>query len=157
MLFPPSKLFPLSMFWRTMMCVRELSCILTAIILAGCTTTPELTPAMLQAMSNTDELCQLFHTVHASQTRLPNDTASKNMAAIRAELIRRGATTQSEWELTDAGKIQIGMHKCIVFALFGAPVATTVSGNITTYGFSPSDAVSFVNGSVTTFTVANPR
>jgi hypothetical protein len=86
---------------------------------------------------------------------MPN--AQKDMAVIRAELIRRAATTPSEWELTDAGNIQTGMHRCIVFALFGAPTITSMNGPITVYAFQSGDNVTFKDGVVAAFTVVNPR
>lgn len=131
------------------------------ILLAGCAAAmPDvhlLTAQEVQAMPDTGSLCQLFHNFHHAQSFGNPAWAPQNMAVIRAELIRRGATSESEWELTDAGKIQTGMHKCIIFALFGAPATTTVSGAVALYQFPNGDIVVFQNGVVTSFTVANPR
>jgi hypothetical protein len=131
---------------------------LGVVLLVGCAApAPVLTPEEVRVVPDTDSLCQLFHNVHVVQTWSPNDSASENIAVIRAELIRRGATSESEWESTDAGKIQTGMHKCIIFALFGAPATTSVSSGVTLYQFPSGDIVIFQNGVVTSFTVANPH
>jgi hypothetical protein len=123
-----------------------------ALMLCGFVTTlPDLTPDQVQAMPDTEALCERFHTLH--KMNLPN--AQKDMAVIRAELIRRGATSQSEWDLTDAGKIQTGMHKCIVFALFGAPTTISMSGPVNLYQFPAGDIVIFQSGAVTSFTIVS--
>lgn len=140
----------------TMLRRITLASALSAGVLVGCAPSmPILTEAEVQSISNTDSLCQLFHTLHEAQSQ--SDQASANMAVVRTELIRRGATSQSEWELTDAGKIQTGMHKCIVFALFGAPVMTSINGAVTYYQFPSADIVILQGDVVTSFTVVNPH
>jgi len=80
------------------------------------------------------------------------------MGTLRAELIRRGATTEAEWKLTDAGEIQTGMHECIIFALFGAAATTSKSTNgVAAYGFSNGNIVVFKDGAVSSFTLVSPH
>jgi hypothetical protein len=122
------------------------SAICLVLLLCGCVPSlPVLT---------SEHICKLSHTLRDT---IHDANGSKDAAVVRAELIRRGATSQSEWDLTDAGKIQTGMHKCIVFALFGAPAITSMSGPVNVYQFPSGDVVTFQGGVVTAFTVVSPH
>jgi len=109
-----------------------------------------VTPEWAQSNSDTDGLCQLFHSnIVIRNTNLGDHIAQENAKVLRAELLRRGATTPEEWTLSDAGHITLGMHRCIVFAMLGTPVDERVFGGLTVYTFPPNDRIGFRNGIIT--------
>lgn len=99
--------------------MKRLAIMALAVLAAGCAQpyVPALSPGQAAA-APTDKLCWGY-----GEYRIVNtDEGQQSRAAIRAELVKRGAVNTKEWALIDAGTLDPGTRRCAVLAVLGKPV-----------------------------------
>jgi hypothetical protein len=97
-------------------------------------------PSVLQA-KQTDDLCLNYYVYSRRNVGLPTSSYPERLAAIKAELDRRGAVRAEEWPFIDTSTPKIGMSECGVLAAWGEP--PTINHTVT----AGADVAQYVYGS----------
>jgi hypothetical protein len=123
-----------------------------ALAVAGCAGKPAKPLTAEEASAApTAQLCWRYGEFGKSS----EDASAASRRAIRAELRKRGAIDDGEWQLVDRQTIEKGVHRCAVLAVFGNPTADNQSGNgIEVLSFTADNAlVTLRDGAVVAFLV----
>ncbi len=129
---------------------RLISSCLFVLALLGCSTPPAKPLTAEQAQNaETERLCWGYHEFGA----INGDASQVSRANIRAELIKRGVMNDHDWQIVDRQRVDTGIGRCAVLALFGIPSTANENGRIEVLAFGVSIFITLVDGKVTAYQV----